>query len=169
MQNERASKSSFVAEPGTTRVVITHMFDAPPAVIFRMYSDPKILPQWWGPGRLTTVVEKMELKKGGVWRFVQRDVEGNLFSFNGVYHEVLPPQRIVDTFEFEGMPGHVSLETVTFEEVDGKTKVTTVMVFQSVEDRDASIEHGMKDGVLESAERFRALLLKEGAPTTRRR
>ena len=72
-----------------------------------------LIPQWWGPARFTTTIDKLDVRPGGSWRFVQRDAAGNEYAFHGVYHEVVSPERIVDTFEFEGMPGHVSLETTT--------------------------------------------------------
>jgi len=86
------------------------------------------------------------------------DPEGNKFAFHGVYHEIKPPKRIVDTMEWKGMPGHVLFETVIFEDLYGKTKVKNTSVFQSVEDRDGMIETGMEFGVKESNERFDELL-----------
>src|SRR3954471_1251891 len=100
----------------------------------------------------------MEVAKGGVWRFVHRDADGNEYAFNGVYHDSVAPERLVYTFEFEGMPGHVFLETVTFEEQDGQTKLTDVSVFQSIEDRDGMLNTGMEAGSSESLDRFAALL-----------
>ena len=126
--------------------------------MFRAYTDPDLIPQWWGPKRFTTEIDKMDARPGGVWRFVQHDAAGNKYAFHGVYHEVLSPGRIVDTFEFEGMPGHVSLETATFEETGGKTRVTTRSVFQTVEDRDGMLKSGMEEGVYESMDRLAGLL-----------
>jgi uncharacterized protein YndB with AHSA1/START domain len=95
---------------------------------------------------------------GGNWRYVQRDADGNAYAFRGVYHQVLSPERLVCTFEFEGMPGHVLLETVTFEEQDGKTKLTDQAVFQTLEDRDGMLRTGMEQGAAESMDRFAELL-----------
>ena len=79
----------------------------------------------------------MDVRPGGIWRFVQRDSDGNEYTFNGSYHEIVPPKRLVYTFEFEGMPGYVTVETVTFEEEDGsKTRLTSKTSFQRGEDRD---------------------------------
>jgi len=99
----------------------------------------------------------MEVKTGGSWRVVQNDTEGNEFAFHGVYHDV-QPYNLTRTMEWEGMPGHVLLETVKMEEMDGKTKVTDINVFHSVEDRDGMVETGMKGGVDESYDRFVELL-----------
>ena len=104
------------------------------------------------------VIDRMDARPGGSWRFVQYDAAGNKYAFHGVYHDVASPERIVDTFEFEGTPGHVSLETTTFEEMGGRTKVTSRSVFQTVEDRDEMIKAGMEEGVLESMDRLAELL-----------
>jgi uncharacterized protein YndB with AHSA1/START domain len=153
-------KTNLIAEPGKQEIVMTRVFDAPRELVFKVYTDPKLIPQWWGPSSLTTTVDKMEVRQGGVWRFVQRDTDGNEYAFHGVYHESLPPKRLVSTFEFEGMPGHVLLETVTFEDHDGNTKVTVASVFQSVEDRDGMLQSGMEEGAVETWDRLAELLAK---------
>ena len=149
---------SILAEPGKQMVVITHIFDAPLDLVWKVYTDPKLMPKWWGPRNLKTTVDRMEVKTGGSWRVVQEDPDGNESAFHGVYHEIKPPMRIVDTMEWEGMPGHVLFETVIFEDFNGKTKVTNTSVFQSVEDRDGMVESGMELGVKESNLRFAELL-----------
>jgi uncharacterized protein YndB with AHSA1/START domain len=151
------SNLDFVAESGTQTTVITQIFDAPRDLVWKIYIDPKLLSKWWGPKILKTRVEKMEVKTGGSWRVVQNDTEGNEFAFHGVYHDV-QPYNLTRTMEWEGMPGHVLLETVKMEEMDGKTKVTDINVFHSVEDRDGMVETGMKGGVDESYDRFVELL-----------
>jgi uncharacterized protein YndB with AHSA1/START domain len=121
-------------------------------------TDPTLIPRWWGSNGYTTTVDKMEVRMGGIWRYVSRDADGNEFAFRGVYHQIMPPERLVYTFEWEGMPGHILLETVTFEERGGKTTVTDSSVFQSVEDRDGMIQQGMEDGANETWDRFDELL-----------
>ncbi|MDD5168670.1 MAG: SRPBCC family protein, partial [Syntrophales bacterium] len=139
-------ETNFVADSGKNVIIITHLFDAPRELIFQTLTDPHLIPQWWGPKKLTTTVDSMDVRKGGIWRFIQRDAEGREYAFNGVYHEVSSPQRLVYTFEFEGMPGHVILEMVTFDAVDGRTKMTDTIVFRSVEDRDGMLRAGMEEG-----------------------
>lgn len=155
------SNTNFKIEPGKQEVVVTRTFDAPRDLVFRIYTDPNLLPQWWGPGDLTTIVDKMVVRPGGLWRFIQRDQVGNEFAFHGVYHTVQPPDQIIYTFEFEGMPGHVLLETVTFEERNGKTIVVDRSVFQTIEDRDGMVGMGMEKGSRESTDRFALLLARE--------
>jgi uncharacterized protein YndB with AHSA1/START domain len=152
------TKLNLIAEPGKHEIITSRDFDAPRELVFKAFTDPKLIPQWWGPKDVTTTVDKMEVRKGGIWRYVQRGADGNEFGFFGVYHEITSPERLVYTFEFEGMPGHVLLETVTLEEHDGKTTVRDSSVFQSVADRDGMIESGMESGAEESWDRFEVLL-----------
>jgi uncharacterized protein YndB with AHSA1/START domain len=154
------AKTNVIAEPGKQEIVITRILDAPRDLVFKAYTDPNAIPQWWGPRNLTTVVDQMDVRPGGIWRFVHRDAEGNEYGFHGVYHDVVSPERIVSTFEFEGMPGHVLLSTMTFEEQDGKTKLTDASVFQSVEDRDGMLQSGMEGGASESMDRLDEYLAK---------
>lgn len=155
------TKTILVAEPEKQQIVITRIFDSPRDTVFKTITDPNLIPQWWGPKRYKTTVDKMEVKQGGIWRFIQQDESGNQFAFHGVYHEVTSPERMVYTFEFEGMPGHVLLETVTFEELgNGRTKLTNTSVFQSLADRDGMLQSGMEAGASESMDRFAELLAK---------
>ena len=147
-----------VAEPGKQEVVITRVFDAPQYQVFKAHTHPDLIPTWWGPARYTTVVDRLDARPGGSWRFVQYDTAGNKYAFHGVYHDILSPELIVNTFEFEGTPGHVSLETAIFEDVGGRTKVTYRSVFQTVLDRDEMIKAGMEEGMLESMDRLAELL-----------
>ena len=150
-------KTLVLVEPGKQAATTIRVQDAPRDMVFKVQTDPELFPQFWGPERYTTRVERMEVRKGGTWRVIQTDAEGNEFAFNGVYHEVTP-ERIIDTWEWEGMPGHVLLETITLEEVDGRTKLTNVSVFQSVEDRDGMYQTGMVEGSDATMDRMAKLL-----------
>lgn len=147
-----------VALPTDQEIVMTRDFAAPRKLLFRAYTDPQLIPRWWGLRNHTTTVDRMDVKPGGVWRFVCRDSEGNEFAFNGVYREVVPPEKLVYTFEFEMMAGHVMTESITFQEQDGKTRVTTRSAFASKEDRDGMIASGMEQGANESCDRLEELL-----------
>jgi uncharacterized protein YndB with AHSA1/START domain len=96
----------------------------------------------------------MDFRPGGAWRFVQRTADGQEYGFRGVYREIVPPERIVQTFEFDRMPGHISVETLTFEERDGQTTLTSTSVFQSMEDRDGMLQSGMEAGAAETLDRL---------------
>jgi uncharacterized protein YndB with AHSA1/START domain len=153
-------KTKLVAEPGTQEVITTRLFDAPRERLFKALTDPSLIPQWWGPADLKTIVEKMDVKPGGSWRFIHRDAAGREYAFHGVYHEISSPERLVYTFEFEGTPGHVALETVTLENHGGKTMLRDQLVFQSVEDRDGMVQSGMEEGNNASMDRLDTLLAK---------
>ena len=152
------AKTEYLIEPGRQEIFMTRVFDAPRELVFKACTDPNLIAKWWGPRDLTTTVDKMEVRPGGMWRFVQRDKAAIVFAFHGVFHEVNGPERSVQTFEFEGVPGHVLLQTATFEEFDGKTKLTEQSVFQSVEDRDGMVQSGMEKGSTESMDRLAELL-----------
>jgi len=158
-----ANKTNISAEPGKQEILITREFDAPRELVFKACTDPQLIPQWWGPRNLSTEVDKLDLRPGGQWRFINRDADGKAYAFHGVYHEVLAPERIIDTFEFEGLPetGHVTLETMKLEALPaGRTKLIAQSVFQSVADRDGMLQSGMEAGVKETYERLAELLKK---------
>ncbi len=160
------AETSITVEPGKQEIIISRVFDAPPDLVFKACTDPELISQWWAPEGITTTVEKMDTRPGGTWRVTQRDAEGNEYAFHGVYHEVTP-ERIVDTFEYEAMPGHVLLETETIEDLGGgRTKMTDHMIFQSVEDRDGMLQSGMEEEMTGPMERLAGLLqsLKQAAP-----
>ena len=153
-------KTILIANPGVQEIVIIRTLDAPRTLVFRAYTDPDLIPQWWGPAKYATRIERLEAKRYGAWRFVQSDQEGNEFAFRGVFHEVKPPELIIQTFEFEPMAGHVELQTATFEERDGKTMFTAKSVYLSVEDRDGELNAGMEAGMNEGFERLDAILAR---------
>jgi len=120
-----------------------------------------MIPKWWGPRNLTTIVDKMDLKEGGLWRFINKDEKGEEYGFHGEYKEIVPPEKVVQTFEFEGMPGHIVTETMTLEEIDAEhTKMTIHSVFASPEDRTGMVNSGMEKGSTESYDRLAELLAK---------
>ena len=152
------TKMNLVAEPGMHSVIVTREFNAPRELVYRAFIDPDLIPRWWGSGSATTTVEKLEPKKGGVWHFVQHAPDGNQYGFHGVFHELASPERLIYTFEFEGMPGHVLLETIELEDRGGKTFITDTSIFQSVADRDGMLQAGMAEGTTDSWERLDVLL-----------
>ena len=146
------------ADPGLPYIDISREFDAPRDVVFRAHIDPALLVQWLGPGRLTMIVDRFDARDGGTWRYIHRDQDGTEYGFHGVFHGTPSPEGIVQTFEFEGAPGHVSLDSLKLEERDGRTLVSVRSVFQSVEARDAMVQAGMEAGLTEGYERLDELL-----------
>ncbi len=158
-QKTAGEPATLIAEPGRQEATMIRVLDAPRERVFKALTDPKLIEKWWAPRRFTIIVDKMDLRPGGSWRFLNRDAEGNEYAFHGVYHEI-SPARIVSTWEYEGMPGHVLLGIWALEEEGGKTKFTSKSIFESVEDRDAMLKTGMEEGGRETMDRL-AELVKE--------
>jgi uncharacterized protein YndB with AHSA1/START domain len=155
------NKTKITAEPGKQELTITREFDAPRELVFKAFTDPVLYVKWLGPRRLSTRLETFEPHSGGSWRYVQSGADGMEHAFHGVYHEVCYPERIINTFEYEGLPesGHVILETMRFEAMPGgRTRLVGQSVYQSVADRDGMLQAGMEEGVNDSYERLAELL-----------
>ena len=146
------------APTGVPQVTMRREVDAPRELVFRAFTEPDLLKQWLGPRRLTMEIDRFEARDGGRWRYLHRDEDGTEYGFHGVFHGDPTPDQMVQTFEFEGAPGHVSLDTARLEERDGRTIIHMNSVFQSVEARDAMVASGMADGVREGFEQLDELL-----------
>ena len=156
---EQTKTTSKLSLPSDREIVGSRIMDAPPELVFKAYTDPDLIPRWWGPRRYATTVDKMDLRPGGVWRFVHRAADGGEYAFNGVYREIVPPKRLVYTFNYEGAPGHEAVETVTFEEAEGgKTRMTDHLLFETREERDGMLNSGMEEGAAETVDRLAELL-----------
>jgi uncharacterized protein YndB with AHSA1/START domain len=152
------SSALKVTLPSDLEIAMTRVFDAPRALVYKAHTDPELIPRWWGQRGNTLIVDKMDVKPGGAWRFVQKASDGSEYAFRGEYREVVPPERLAYTFEFEGMPGKVLVETIAFTESDGKTTLTSVSVFDTKEDRDGMLATGMEAGAAEGYDRLAELL-----------
>ncbi len=148
------SNALTVTTPSDREIVMTRVFDAPRELVFEAHSSCEHLSHWWGPRRYEVVSCEVDFRPGGAWRFVHRGPDGEEYGFHGEYREIVPPERIVWTFEFEGMPGNISVETLTLEEHDGKTTLTSRAVYDNVEARDAMLQSGMEEGAAETYERL---------------
>jgi uncharacterized protein YndB with AHSA1/START domain len=155
-----ADQELKVTTAGEHEIHAERWFDAPRERVWQAFTDPELIPQWWGLRSTTTIVDELELRPGGKWRFVQRSDDGSETGFRGEYREIRGPESLTWTFEWEGMPGHISTETVTFTEQDGGTLVSTASVFDNREDRDGMVESGMEDGMRETYDRLAELLAK---------
>ncbi|CCH55063.1 activator of HSP90 ATPase 1 family protein [Fibrisoma limi BUZ 3] len=144
-------KTQIVAQAGKQELFISRVFNAPPEVVFRAFSTPDLLEQFFAPAGTTVKFDVADFRSGGKYRYTQCDANGNaLAAFSGVIHEVTSPERIIQTQEMEGLPqaGHVVLEAMHFERIsDNQTKLTIHDVCMSVADRDAIIESGMASGL----------------------
>jgi len=162
-----SKKTTVTAEPGKQELFIIREFDAPRELVFKAYTDPELYVQWVGPYGMTMTIEKWECYEGGSYRFTH-ERDGHRYAFFGVNHEVLKPERIIGTFEFDGLPerGHVIMGTTKFEELPGdRCRLVHQSVFQSVGDRDGMIQSGMERGVQDGYEKLDQLLAGMNAKT----
>ncbi|GAA0928366.1 SRPBCC family protein [Pseudonocardia zijingensis] len=138
-----------ITTPAEREIRIERVFDAPIARVWRAFTDPELIAQWWGRGNTLEIV-RMEVERGGHWRFVEHGPDGD-HGFEGRYREVTPMERVVQTFEWDGMPGHVAVETAEFTDLgDGATLLTTTSLFHTAEERDGMLHSGMGVGLRES-------------------
>jgi uncharacterized protein YndB with AHSA1/START domain len=158
MSEQDVAGKSTVTLPAEREIHVERVFDASRDRVFAAYTDPELIPQWWGPRSTTTIVEELDARTGGIWRFTMRNEDGSETVFRGVFREVTAPERIVQTFEWDGMPGHVSVDTATFEDLGGRTKVTSTSIFHTPEERDGMLEAGMERGMNETYARLDELL-----------
>lgn len=137
---------------------LTRIFDAPRELVFRTMMDAALVPQWWGPRKYTTIVDTMDVRVGGRWRFGNVAADGGEHWFRGEYREIVPNERVVQTFEYEPFPG-ASVETMTLEDLgDGRTLVRVHAVYPSKEAADAMLQSGMEEGANETYDRLEELL-----------
>jgi uncharacterized protein YndB with AHSA1/START domain len=149
-----------VTTPSDLEIVLTREFDAPRALVFEALSKPEHLRNWRGQASSTLALYEMDFRPGGKWRCIERDKDGQEFAFRGEVREINQPERIVQTFEWEGMPGHVSVETAEFEDLGDRTKVVTTSLFHTPEERDGMLASGMEGGMNETYARLDALLAR---------
>lgn len=154
------TKNDAVIETsGTHAITIVRDFDHPVALVFRAMTEPDLIAQWIGPKYLTNVEVTHDARHGGTWTLVQRDPDGNEHAFRGVMHGEQTPELSQRTFEWLGLPGHVSFETLRLEDLGGgRTRAHQVAVFTSPQDRDGMFASGMATGVNEGYERMDDLL-----------
>ena len=150
-----------VTTPTDREIHIERVFNAPRARVWQAFTDPKMVAQWWGRGH-KLVIERMEVQRGGHWRYVEHASDGPQ-GFEGRYREVTPPQRLVQSFEWDGMPGYVMIETTNFEDLgDGRTRVVTTVLAHTTEERDGMLNSGMEQGMSQSYAALDRLLAKQG-------
>ncbi len=160
MTTDQQHRATTITTPSDLEIRVERVFDAPRDRVYAVFHDPALIPEWWGD---TTSVDVMDVEPGGSWRFVVRQQDGDETAFRGTFKELDPPELSVRTFEWEGMPGHVLLETTVFEDLGGSTKVTTTMLFDTTEERDGMRASGMERGVSETYARLDELFARLAA------
>jgi len=154
----------ITAPAGTPFIEVVREFDAPRDLVFRASTDPDLVARWLGPRRLSMRIIEFDARTGGSYRYVHTDTDGEEYPFRGVFHTV-SEALIIQTFEFEDIPGVVSLETRTLDDLGDRTRLHQNAVFPSVAARDQALESGMRHGITESMDRLGELL---GARTGQR-
>lgn len=139
-------------------LVVTRQFNASPQTVFDAWTKPEHVKHWWGPFGMTMALCEIDLRTGGAFRFVLHDADGNEYGFGGTYYEIVPPEKLVYTDGFEGMPGHEALVTTTFEASGDKTNVISRSVYQSREDRDNHINSGMEAGLRQTYDQLESYI-----------
>jgi uncharacterized protein YndB with AHSA1/START domain len=153
------SPKAKVTTPSDREIRTERVFAAPRERVWKALTDPTLVAQWWGRGN-NLVIERMEVERGGHWRFVEHSPDG-VHGFEGRYREVTPPERVVQTFEWDGMPGHVILEDMRLEDLgDGRTRLVTISLFFTTEERNGMLQSGMETGMNQSYEALDALLAR---------
>jgi uncharacterized protein YndB with AHSA1/START domain len=156
-----ATRNATVTKPSDREIRTERVFDAPRDRVWRALTEPELVAQWWGRGN-KLVVERMELERGGHWRFVEHS-DGQQHGFEGRFREVTPPSRLSMTFEWDGMPGYVIIENMELEEVDkDRTRIVNVSQFYSTEERDGMLQAGMEEGMNQSYAALDRLLERMG-------
>lgn len=143
-------KAASLATPSEREIVTERVFDASRERVYACFTDSELIPRWWGLESTTTIVAELDVVAGGAWRFVERNRDGSEQGFRGVYREVKAPERLVYTFEWEGAPGHVLVNTVQFDDLGAQTRITVHSLFHEREEREAMIDGGMERGLNES-------------------
>lgn len=154
------SKNNLVVNREKLETEMSRVFDAPRELVWKVNVDPKLIPQWWGPKNTVTIVEEMDVRPGGKWRYVHEGENGEKYAFYGEYKDLKEPEFITWTFNFEPIgPGHEITETVRFEVLaDGKTRVHTTSHYKSIEDLDGMVQSGMEGGATETWDRLEELV-----------
>ena len=161
MTTGNTSARATVTMQSDRELRVERIFNAPRERVWRAMTDPALVSQWWGRGNKLDI-ERHELVRGGHWRYVEHAPSG-LEGFEGRYREVVPPERFERTFEWDGEPGHVVVETVTLEELpQGRTKLVSVSLFLTTEDLDGMRQAGMESGMNESFDALDRVLAAMG-------
>lgn len=149
MMSDESKKLATLSTPSEREIRLERIFDAPRSRVWQALTDPELVAKWWGRGN-KLVIERMVVERGGHWRYVEH-VDGKKHGFEGRYREVTPPERLVSTFEWDGMPGYVIVNTLTLEELEGgRTRLVSTSLFSTTEERDGMLHSGMVEGANQS-------------------
>ena len=145
-----SSGTATVTLPTDEQILITRKFDAPKELVYRAWTTPELVKRWWSGGHGEVTIAEIDLRVGGLWRYVMIANEGFEVGFHGEYREIVPDERIVSTEVYEGMPEGEALNTLTLTEADGRTTMTILVQHSCKEHRDAHVNSGMEAGMQKS-------------------
>jgi uncharacterized protein YndB with AHSA1/START domain len=162
MNDQPTTASANVTKKGDREITTERYFAASPERVYAAWTDPDLISKWWGLDTSETVIDEMDVRLGGTWRFIEKMEDGEETAFRGAYRELAPGERLSQTFEWEGMPGHVSVDTLTFEADGDGTKAIGHTIFHYAEERDGMLDAGMQKGLEQSYGNLDRLLASEG-------
>jgi uncharacterized protein YndB with AHSA1/START domain len=154
MEAMTSSGTATVTLPSDDQILITREFDAPKDLVYKAYTTPELVRRWWSGERGEMTLCEIDLRVGGMWRYVMIATGGFEVAFHGEYREIVPNERLVTTEVYEGMADAEAVDYVTFTEEDGRTTLTMLVQHRNKEDRDGHINSGMEGGMQESMDRL---------------
>lgn len=161
MDTTNAGRRATLSTPTDRELRVERIFDAPRPRVWRAITEPELVKQWWGRGNPLTV-ERLEVERGGHWRFVEHSDHGD-HGFEGRFREVIPPEKLSMTFEWDGAPGHTVVQTIMLEDLgDNRTRMVSTSMFFTKEDRDGMMSAGMEGGMNESYQALDRVLAAMG-------
>lgn len=154
---EGKGKNNLVIHKENFTLSMSRTFNATKDRVWKAYTTPELVKQWWSgvPGEM--IIDKMDVKVGGIWRYIQKEESGE-YAFNGKYTEIIENEVLAYTFEFELIPGHICEERIVFEEKDGKTTLFSTTTFANLEDLEGMVESGMESGAVTSWNKLQNLV-----------
>jgi uncharacterized protein YndB with AHSA1/START domain len=158
--NAASSGTALVTLPSDTQVLVKRDFNAPPHLVYQAYTTPELVRRWWAGRRGIVTVADIDLRVGGTWRFVMTSTEGMEVAFHGVYREIVPAERLVHTEVYEAMPGAEVVNTITFGEDGGRTRLTVLVDCGTQEIRDGMMASGMEAGMQEAYDLIEELAIE---------
>ena len=145
-----SSRKAVVTLPTDTQILITREFDAPKHLVYKAFTTPELIKRWWNAKRGEVTLAEVDLRVGGMWRYVLMTDRGFEVGFHGTYREIVPNERLVYTEVYEGVPDgdeNPAVVTLTLSEVNGRTTFTELVQLTNRETRDAIIQSGMEAGM----------------------
>jgi uncharacterized protein YndB with AHSA1/START domain len=157
-----SSGTAVVTLPTDTQILITREFDAPKHLVYKAWTTPELIKRWWSGERGEVTLAEVDLRVGGMWRYVLIANAGFEVAFHGEYREIVPNERLVNTEVYEAIPDDFAVDTLTLSEEDGRTTLTMLVDHNSKEARDGHIDSGMEGGMQEAMDKLEKVAISLG-------